>query len=516
MAHGFIATAVEHAELAYIPRSIGPKAAWDLLKKRHEREGPIRQVTLLHQALSIPFMDETPMPETATAICALINRAYTIGDVNKDVFCCIAMLGALKNFPNIQSIVSRDIGNTTVEKPYTSTDLRCFLDNEHTLKQSNKLMTGNSNANSPTALAAQTTTTQVKRERPICDNCKKPGHIGRWCAAKGGPFEKLGIAASIAERRKEREESGKGKPYNTPSGMSGTTNKVAVNVKGADGHVFVMMVDPANLTSPAIASTPEFTGIVSSPIPMAPHDEIEYGWLVMGEKCEASVDWKDHSQPVTLDVLAALAPLDQSCRSPISIDDHPFYVNTGATVHISPVKSDFLTLRPIPSHAIKGVGGSSITAIGMGDIKICIAHRAYITLRDALYIPNATVRLISVGTLAHDSGVVSHCDDKICWFTNKSTGALVARRSLLHNKHLFAPHLHSPSAAHVLNVTAASVTDFETWHHRLGHVNYQALIDMSRKGEITGMPVFSASLNPPKCVHCVLGKQTKTPVPKTR
>ena len=55
----------------------------------------------------------------------------------------------------------------------------------------------------------------------------------------------------------------------------------------------------------------------------------------------------------------------------------------------------------------------------------------------------------------------------------------------------------------------------ETWHCRLGHVNYATIVDMAQKGLVTGMCINMSTL-PPICRHCILGKQTKKAVPKTR
>jgi hypothetical protein len=76
--------------------------------------------------------------------------------------------------------------------------------------------------------------------------------------------------------------------------------------------------------------------------------------------------------------------------------DFPFIVDTGATVHISPDHSDFLHLHPIQPRSVKGIRGSSITAIGVGNIKLREARGASITLHNVLYIPNVTVRLIHI------------------------------------------------------------------------------------------------------------------------
>ena len=57
--------------------------------------------------------------------------------------------------------------------------------------------------------------------------------------------------------------------------------------------------------------------------------------------------------------------------------------------------------------------------------------------------------------------------------------------------------------------------DLLTWHRRLGHANYQAISDMTKSGLIQGVNVHSLA-NIPKCDACIIGKQTRSPVPKVR
>jgi GAG-pre-integrase domain len=138
-----------------------------------------------------------------------------------------------------------------------------------------------------------------------------------------------------------------------------------------------------------------------------------------------------------------------------------------------------------------------------------IARGASIVLQNVLYIPQSAVRLISVGALADDSNVITHFDNLDCWITDKSTGALIARGSRL-SKKLFSLSIHSATADDAFAIH--KLPTLETWHRRLGHANYQSLWNMAKKGTLTGAPVLS-TLRPPKSESCVLGKQTKTPVP---
>ncbi|KAF8585018.1 hypothetical protein K439DRAFT_1344360 [Ramaria rubella] len=45
-------------------------------------------------------------------------------------------------------------------------------------------------------------------------------------------------------------------------------------------------------------------------------------------------------------------------------DATPFFLDTGATSHCSPIKSDFIDLEPIEPRSVRGVNGVSIPAIG--------------------------------------------------------------------------------------------------------------------------------------------------------
>ena len=135
---------------------------------------------------------------------------------------------------------------------------------------------------------------------------------------------------------------------------------------------------------------------------------VEYdGWLALEEE-KVSVNWNDKS---CIPNLAALyiTPDDYHSAKTLSLETHPFYCDTSATVHISPEKNDFYNLHPVgTSRIVKGVGGSSISAIGIGDIKLRIAHGAHLTLKDVLYIPASTVTtwygLLHYDYLIHRTG----------------------------------------------------------------------------------------------------------------
>jgi hypothetical protein len=86
--------------------------------------------------------------------------------------------------------------------------------------------------------------------------------------------------------------------------------------------------------------------------------------------------------------------------------------------------------------------------------------------------------------------------------------------SLLHPKSsLYTLNLNSSLAKHAFISTRTP--DLETWHRRLGHLNVRSIVEMSDKQMVKGMHI-DLSTEPAKCQHCILGKQTRSTVPKIR
>ena len=157
------------------------------------------------------------------------------------------------------------------------------------------------------------------------------------------------------------------------------------------------------------------------------------------------------------------------------------------------------------------MNGDSIPAVGMGTIRLRCGKGRKLTLKNALFIPDAALRLISVGKLADDD-LVTLFDSDTCHIHNK-LGKTVADGTRKGNR-LYYFTGHDPKIIERALISCAS-PDLATWHRRLGHINYASIIRMAKKSLAIGMPVDLSTL-PPICEHCVTAKQMKTPVPKTR
>ena len=184
--------------------------------------------------------------------------------------------------------------------------------------------------------------------------------------------------------------------------------------------------------------------------------------------------------------------------------------------HISPFLSDFTTFKLIPPHPIKGLGSMSLNAVSMGTIDIHITSSSILSLANALYIPDASVRLISVFLLG-DCNMHFYPKQGLCLICDKENNVIL-RGDALPNCRLFTiPSsfvvLYSSSSSSLFAHFASPLPGIDTWHRRLGHCGLRTVIDMARLNVIEGMHVSLSSL-PNKCPHCILGKQTWSSVPK--
>jgi hypothetical protein len=186
-------------------------------------------------------------------------------------------------------------------------------------------------------------------------------------------------------------------PLAPPSTASSDNALSVVNAHTSPGYDFSAYAT-ANGSYPPLPSNYDFHTFVAITGPM-----------------RASVDWDDYSKPVDLKQITAHPVAFTASHVPVdSLTDAPFFLDTGATCHISPIRSDFKTLQPISPHPISGVGGACVYAAGLGTVELCVAAGHKIVMENVLYVPASTVRLISVLTLNRSGRYTSHFDSFFC------------------------------------------------------------------------------------------------------
>jgi hypothetical protein len=515
------------------------------LRTRHEKLGLHAQINLLRKAFNIFYEPEggVPMTTTSKILRDHHDRIRKMGPIDEDKIFLILIINSLgPHHPQLQSLIH----GMTDDPNFTGNAALKRVDTEAALVQRRAEL----GTDSPSvALAASTT--NAKSPPVICSNCKKPHHTIDFCIKPGGKMAGRSIDDA---RAAQRAAAGKAPRSSRPGGQTAnvaqaadataTSTTPSANTVQApsipmataqpattatlpssvmiNGVSYVLTPSPAHAILPSqSANLCDHTGT-----PLMVDDLLDFrAFLATHDSPKTSLAWEDFSRPVDLADMQARALASTATSSVAAgLADYPFALDTGATCHISPERSDFQTLTPIPPHPIKGLGGKCVYAIGLGTIELSVAPGNHLILQKALFAPASTVRLISVLTLNRDGNCVSHFDSTSCWITNKANGALVAKGVVSPTRNLytlstFTPNIvHDPPHPRASNHTsfyAARVPDLETWHRRLGHCNTRAIIDMARNNVAKGMPI-DLSAAPPKCDFCILGKQARTPVPKMR
>jgi len=503
---GFLKAYVEDREKTFVTTE-NAHVAWKNLVDCHEKQGPITQVRLIQEVLSIYYpKDVAGWSATTDRIRDICTRIFAQAVPTFDVLFMVAMLNALeREVDHIQSeMTSHYISNATA----TSAALLNRIEQEIVYKTRRE-------GPSDIALAIRPRKSFAKPKK-ICGNpnCKRTGHTTPKCFQPGGAMEgrKDEVLAAKAKAREERNRSNPRTNPN-PAGIRHDNSGRAYIVDSETGEAILLAaveIDPKPATDVALAA------LSTDPIPrawygsMSAADQYEYHALFLDDH-SASVDWNERRRTVPADALFASSPNTNS-RTKLSVNAGPFILDSGASIHITPDSSDFYDLKPIPPRSIKGIRGSSINATGIGKIRLYLSKGNTIILDPALYVPEVAVRLISVLVLGSGpQKLVSHFDGDGCWLTNRSGTTVASGRISPISRWLYSIDIGTPLVEH--SFIATRVPDLETWHRRLGHVNYQSIVDMSDKDMAKGMHINLSSA-PPKCQSCILGKQTRLSVPK--
>ena len=198
------------------------------------------------------------------------------------------------------------------------------------------------------------------------------------------------VLARRAKAREERERK-KGDTSSTTSasasGIRRDKSGRAYIVDSVSGQAILLAsADPPAADTALAAVSSNSNQLYQS---MSAIDCFEYDALFT-EDHSASVDWHERRRDVSADAFMA-SSINTNTRTALCARAGPFILDSGATIHISPDASDFFDLKPIPPRIIKGIGGSSINATGIGKIHLRIAKGLEITLEPALFVPEASV-----------------------------------------------------------------------------------------------------------------------------
>lgn len=521
-------SAIDYEGLGAMAHTSSAHLIYQLLRQRHEKLGLWAQLNFIKKALDIRISRSTSISAVITDIRRLYNQIMAVGPINPDQLFTAFLINAMGDeFPHLQSQMQA----MTKDPNFSSNDIVTRLQEEESVMKRREEQGGSSAlvTTSGTPGAGNRTT----RQKLYCANCKRTNHNTDFCIRQGGKM----AGKSIEEARvAQRVALGK-PPKSTPvqnsahiatesstdaSASLSTTSSTMPPAKGIPITLNGTRYFPETSTTSA-----DTANLATHDSLLAPGDLFEYhAFVAVNDDLRTSVNWADYSR-ITDDGSVDTLPMayTSSSNSPsrdpiVNLRDVPFILDTGATCHISPERSDFKTLHPTPPHPVKGIGNACVYALGMGTVELTIAGGHKITLDNVLFIPSSSVHLLSVLTFNRLGGYTSHFDSHSCWVT-KRDGTTILRGNVIEHRRLYELVASAPRVTHRRALAIPSVLyttrtpNIETWHRRLGHCNVRTIIDMAKSHSAKGMSI-DLSIIPPKCSHCILGKQTRTSVPKVR
>ncbi|KAL7277877.1 hypothetical protein ACG7TL_008824 [Trametes sanguinea] len=531
------------AEVKHMDDHLSAATLWLALEGHHIRQGPHVQVLLLRNLHDLHFDLSKPLVSQADHTAELCERIVTMGTLDASTLTKVALLHMMQDvLPAVQA--HRLLTTRSASAPDTALSaqmskrvpLRCstckqsghlaascyqpvmrptkryrqLSHSAHTRLRhslaSGKMLAGVCDSLRPRE-DSQVRRNHTQRWRRPAKVCKDPhdlkqpfpaiwerGEPGGFDASPGSAMEgrKAKVDAQIAARKAAvrggvpcaSAASGKRSVYRDSSGRAYFLDNLNVltplePLTSASGTVpaaavtLVSVVEPAvNLATDSIAGLDHFA-LTSESLPAsswlssadAAGDTSYESFLALVTPLRVSLDWGD---------TALLA---------CSAGTEPFKAST----HLSPTHKDFTMLASIAPRGIRSVNGSLIYTTGIGTIHLNVGSGKQLILENVLYVPQATVHLISVRALRRPP-----------WLPGRHSPG----------SPLFA--LSGSSSLHVdSNHLTARVPTLETWHQHLSHANYSTT-------HANGTPAARLSEAPPKCDACILGKQTRSSVPKVR
>ncbi|KAF7371902.1 Integrase catalytic domain-containing protein [Mycena venus] len=462
----FITLACASSEHKYFEDCTTAAAVWSTLRERHTKRGPLDQVNKLREAMNMQFGDDPKSWAATLETITNLNTAVWAGDAPTSDGILTVLLHALSPFPYF---VDSLLAVPNLDAAYITARL--------TDKQSMPNLHGP--PVNPHALAAAASAS--KKGKQICSNpvCTDPGsHTYPYCVQKGATMGRPG-----GGRKKDEKTDG--------GNMKVNRDKEGYACVMINGESFRLAPTPPNpAPAPPVAN---FINLRTDDLPA--FDPIyDFEAFLAEEEPQVSLDWGEF----TVNMTATTPPAE-----------YVLFSDTGANVHVSPYREDFATFNPIAPRAVKGFQGSSINATGIGTV---INNK--FTLDNVLYVPNASIRLMSVSRLCQANSYTCHFDSTTTWITDVD-GNIVCTGSIHEKRELYRLHCVLLTLPRPSTNPIAAAASIDLYHRRLGHAHHQAVADLYQHQLVDGMDLDPSSSATP-CDACIRGKQVKAAIPKLR
>ncbi|KIK45157.1 hypothetical protein CY34DRAFT_78499 [Suillus luteus UH-Slu-Lm8-n1] len=103
--------------------------AWVALKMRHEKVGPITQILLIQQALTVKYLRSERLSTMSTNLSELVRHIYAIGIPKENNFLTIMMLNVMaRELPHVRNHIADALATSTSSNLYGLSNIHSCLD----------------------------------------------------------------------------------------------------------------------------------------------------------------------------------------------------------------------------------------------------------------------------------------------------------------------------------------------------------------------------------------------------
>jgi transposase InsO family protein len=194
-----------------------------------------------------------------------------------------------------------------------------------------------------------------------------------------------------------------------------------------------------------------------------------------------------------------------------SVHNSAWYLDSGATYHISGNATVFSDLEQRQCSGVKSAGGQGHDVLGIGNVSVLFPEGTIRTIPQVLYSPSIQKNLLSIGSITDNNHSVEFLSEG-CYIRNRFTKETIAYAPREGNRGLYRLDGATVTQPEVNMVTMEKPTQFDVWHHRLGHFHKEGLHRMIRNRAVNGLPSMQLPDRP--CATCFQGKQARTKIPK--
>jgi hypothetical protein len=325
-----------------------------------------------------------------------------------------------------------------------------------------------------------------------CYNCGKVGHRWQACTA---PTNQAKIDAGKREAKKRYDAR---QATKAPHAANATTSAPVSMPPTPTANAAVIEYEEFAASASFLGPSPsDFEALL-----IAEHQPTSAPLVELTPTSAVGADSTSWRHPTTTlttnDAIIAMAGKDTS-----------WLLDSGASTHCTNDLTELFDRAKVTPIRIKSFNGSISVADTTGSVRFTFKPGHTLVVKNVLYIPGASVKLLSTGMLADagydtrfsvEGAVVFRAKD------NKAVCAASRQARSLYKLHYEDIDLH---------INVAAPVPLETMHGRFGHAGNEAILRLLRGNHAEGMHV-DLSVHPPLCQCCIQGKQTKQPVAKVR